>query len=118
MGLEGHSKCIKIRFSKDPNQVFFDLGPIHLGWDQYKKNVEESFATIDTLKLSLSEDMKVVVRGSIGLTISTGHISYKLKDGTSFESDVRFSGVWENDAGVWRLIHEHWSRHRPPMHSR
>ena len=96
-------------YSKDPAQVFFDLGPIHFGWDQYKKSVEQSFATIDSLKLSLAEDMKVVIRGSIGLTISTGHISYKMKDGTLYDSDVRFSGVWENDAGDWRLIHEHWS---------
>ena len=101
-------------YSKDPDLVFFDLGPIHAGWDQYRTRMEDWFDTIDSLELSLANDLRAMVRGVSGITTATGHISYRNRDGTSFDSDIRFSGVWEIKDGDWHLIHEHWSRLRRP----
>ena len=92
-------------YSKAPDLVFFDLGPTHLGWEQYQKNIEKSFDRID-------EDLRVVVGDGMALTTATGHISYMMKNNKNFDSDIRFTGVWENKGGQWRLIHDHWSRSR------
>ncbi len=99
-------------YSKAPNLVFFDLGPTHLGWEQYQKSIERSFDTIENLDLTLNDDLRVVVGDGMALTTATGHISYRMKNNENFESDIRFTGVWENKGGHWRLIHDHWSRSR------
>jgi uncharacterized protein (TIGR02246 family) len=99
-------------YSSAPDLVFFDLGPTHIGWEQYKKNVARSFDTIDSLDLSLNDDLKVVVEDRMALTTATGHISYVTKNSKSVESDIRFTGVWEKRGGRWKLIHDHWSRSR------
>jgi uncharacterized protein (TIGR02246 family) len=99
-------------YSNAPDLVFFDLGPTHLGWQQYQKNIERSFDTIQNLDLTLNDDLRVVVGDGMALTTATGHISTTTKDNKNFESDIRFTGVWENKGGQWRLIHDHWSRSR------
>ena len=48
-------------YSKAPDLVFFDLGPTHLGWEQYQKSIERSFDTIEKLDLTLKDDLRVVV---------------------------------------------------------
>ncbi len=99
-------------YSNAADLVFFDLGPTHLGWEQYQRNIEKSFETIEKLDLTLNEDLRVVVKDGMALTTATGHISTRMKNKKDFESDIRFTGVWENKAGHWRLIHDHWSRSR------
>ncbi len=99
-------------YSNAPDLVFFDLGPTHLGWEKYQKSIEKSFDTIENLNLTLNDDLRVVVGDGMALTTATGHISYKMKDTTSFESNIRFTGVWQNKRGHWLLIHDHWSRSR------
>src|SRR6266487_5282554 len=99
-------------YSKTPDLVFFDLGPTHLGWEQYRQSIERSFDTIENLDLTLNDDLRVVVGDGMALTTATGHISYRMKNNENFESDIRFTGVWENKGGHWRLIHDHWSRSR------
>ena len=97
-------------YSKTPGLVFFDLGPIHIGWDQYRKSIEESFESIQSLKLALNDDLKVVIGDSLALTTATGHIFLRMKDGGIFDTDIRFTGVWERRGEDWELIHDHWSR--------
>ncbi len=99
-------------YSDAANLVFFDLGPTHLGWKQYQKSIERSFDSIAELKLSLNDDLNAIVSDGMALTTATGHISYKMKNGESFESNIRFTGVWEKKGGQWKLIHDHWSRSR------
>ena len=105
-------------YSKAPGLVFFDLGPIHIGWNQYRKSIEESFESIQSLKLTLNDDLKVVVEGSLALTTATGHISERTKDGGIFDGDIRFTGVWERRGRDWELIHDHWSRLNRPSPSK
>jgi uncharacterized protein (TIGR02246 family) len=97
-------------YSKAPDLVFFDLGPTHLGWEQYQKNIERSFDTIENLHLTFNEDLRVMVGDGMALTTATGHILYTMKENKKSESDIRFTGVWENKGERWRLIHDHWSR--------
>ncbi len=99
-------------YSKAPDLVFFDLGPTHLGWEQYRQSIERSFDTIENLGLTLNDDLRLVVGDGMALTTATGHISYRMKNNKNFESDIRFTGVWENKGGQWRLIHDHWSHSR------
>ena len=83
-------------YSNAPDLVFFDLGPTHLGWEQYRQSIERSFSTIENLDLTLNDDLRLVVGDGMALTTATGHISYRLKNNENFESDIRFTGVWEN----------------------
>ena len=99
-------------YSKDPDLVFYDIGPIHIGWDQYRKNIQKSFGETESLSLTLNDDLRVTVLGSMALTTATGHLSSKNKDGKSFDSNIRFSGVWEKKGKLWLVIHDHWSRSR------
>ena len=101
-------------YSKAPDLVFFDIGPIHVGWDQYRKNIEKSFSEIESLSLKLNDDLRVTVVGKMALTTATGHMSSKSRDGKSSDLDIRFTAVWEKKAKdkVWQVVHDHWSRAR------
>ena len=85
-------------YSKDPDLVFYDIGPIHIGWDQYRKNIERSFNEIESLSLSL--------------TTATGHLEARSKEGKNSDSGIRFTGVWDKKDNVWQLVHDHWSPYR------
>src|SRR5437773_5789494 len=111
MEFQGHQRCFKF-YSNAPDLVFFDLGQTHLGWEKYRQSIERSFDTIEKLDLTLNDDLRLVVGDGMALTTATGHISYRMKNNENFESDIRFTGVWENKGGRWRLIHDHWSRSR------
>jgi hypothetical protein len=40
-------------YSKAHDHVFFDIGPIHIGWGQYRENIEKSFDETENLSLTL-----------------------------------------------------------------
>ena len=100
-------------YSKDKGLVFFDVGPIHLGWDQYSGSIERSFQSIMSLKLRLNDDMGVVLDENFALTTATGLMTTVTKDGKTDELNVRFTGVWRRERGSWVLVHDHWSQYRP-----
>ena len=99
-------------YSKDPDLVFYDIGPIHIGWDQYQKNIEKSFKEIESLGLSLNDDLRVIIRDVLALTTATGRLAARTKGGKSSDSDIRFTGVWDKKDDVWQLVHDHWSAYR------
>jgi ketosteroid isomerase-like protein len=99
-------------YSKAPDHVFFDIGPIHIGWGQYRENIEKSFDETENLSLTLNDDLRVTVHNDMALTTATGHLSSKSKNGRSFDSNIRFTGVWEKKGSLWQVIHDHWSRSR------
>ena len=99
-------------YSKNPDLVFYDIGPIHIGWDQYRKNIEKSFNEIESLSLSLNDDLRVIIRDRLALTTATGRLAARTKGGKSSDSDIRFTGVWEKKDDVWQLVHDHWSAYR------
>src|SRR2546425_8056421 len=66
-------------YSKASDLVFFDIGPIHIGWDQYRKNIEKSFGGTESLSLTLNDDLRVTVHSGLALTTATGHLSSKSK---------------------------------------
>ena len=98
-------------YSKEPDLVFFDIGPVHIGWDQYRRNIEKSFNEIESLSLTLNDDLRVMIRDSLALTTATGHLSVRGREGKSSDSDFRFTGVWDKKDDVWQLVHDHWSAH-------
>ena len=99
-------------YSKAPDLVFFDIGPTHIGWGQYRNNIERSFDEIESLSLTLSDDLRVTVLGKMALTTATGQLSSKSKDGKTFDSNIRFTAVWKKKGKLWQVIHDHWSRSR------
>ena len=99
-------------YSKDPDLVFYDIGPIHIGWDQYRKNIERSFNEKESLSLSLNDDLRIVIRDGLALTTATGHLEARSKEGKNSDSGIRFTGVWDKKDDVWQLVHDHWSPYR------
>src|SRR5437899_3578717 len=67
-------------YSKDPDLVFYDIGPIHIGCDQYRKNIDRSFNEIDSLTLSLNDKLRIVVRDGHALTRATGNMEARRKE--------------------------------------
>lgn len=101
-------------YAKDATLVFYDLAPLkYTGWSEYDKGVRNLLGGFQSLKLTPKDDLRVTRRGNLAWTTVTFHLSAKMKDGSSSESDGRHTAIWERRGGKWLIVHEHVSAPLP-----
>ncbi len=100
-----------VLYAKEPDLVFYDIAPLkYTGWEEYKTGVQKMlFDNMASGALTPKDDLKVSRRGNVGWTMVTGHMSAKMKDGSSLEKDFRHTAIWEKRGGQWLIVHEHFS---------
>ena len=89
----------------------FDVTPPrqHVGWDDYKKDWQDSFAALPgPIKFSIS-DLTVTVIGSVAYSHSIQGGYMTRKDGSRLESFVRVTDVYRKIHGHWLIVQEHVS---------
>ncbi len=98
-------------YAKEADLVFYDVTPLkYTGWDDYKVGVQKNlFDGMASGQLTSKDDLKVTRKGNIAWTTVTGHLSAKMKDGKSLETDYRHTAIWEKRGGKWLIVHEHVS---------
>lgn len=97
-------------YAKDSDLVFYDLTPLkYTGWAQYDSGIKNVLASFAAAQFTPQLDLKVTSRGTIAWTTVTWHLSGKKKTGEAVELDGRHTAIWENRAGTWLIVHEHFS---------
>lgn len=97
-------------YAKDANLVFYDITPLkYNGWTEYDAGVRNVLAAFASAKFTPQQDLNVTRHGSIAWTTVTWHLSGKKKTGETLEIDGRHTAIWENRAGKWLIVHEHFS---------
>jgi ketosteroid isomerase-like protein len=98
-------------YAKDKDLVFYDLTPFaYAGWKEYEAGVRKNFMdNVESVSLTAGKDLKVTRRGTVAWTVVSMHVTAKMKDGRTFDSPVRYTGIWERHGKSWLLVHEHLS---------
>ena len=98
-------------YAKDSNLIFYDLAPFsYTGWKEYSEGTHDLFsANVDSISLTADKDLKTVRRGNIAWTTVSMHAFAKMKNGTTIDTPVRYTGIWEKRGKGWVLVHEHLS---------
>ncbi len=101
-------------FAPDPDLDFFDIAPMKFaGWAAYEKALQRILGKYETLTIKPNEDLKATRRGDIAWVTTTFHLDGKRKDNKPSVMDGRHTAIWENRAGKWLIVHEHWSLPTP-----
>jgi len=98
-------------YAKDSNLTFYDLAPFSFnGWKEYDQAMRELLATnVESISLTAEKDLKTTRRGNIAWTTVSMHAFAKMKNGTTIDTPVRYTGIWEKRGKSWVLVHEHLS---------
>lgn len=98
-------------YAKDSNLIFYNLAPFsYAGWKEYDNGMRDLiYSNVDSLSLTADKDLKVTRHGNIAWTTVSMHASAKMKNGTTLDTPVRYTGIWEKRGKTWLLVHEHLS---------
>jgi ketosteroid isomerase-like protein len=98
-------------YAKENGLIFYDVAPFaYHSWKEYHDGVQKEFLeTAESLKLTAGKELKVTRRGMVAWTTVPMHLTEKSKDGKTFETDLRYTGIWEKRGANWVLVHEHLS---------
>jgi ketosteroid isomerase-like protein len=116
---------IMANYEHSPNLVFFDVVPRHeyLGWDAYKKDWQDFFASIGPVASFEIKNLTVNVDGNLAYSSSFQHSIAKTKAGGSRDLIVRVTDVYRKSSGQWLIVQEHVSvpvdlpAGKPELHS-
>ena len=94
-----------------PDLFVFDLGVPrqHEGWDDYKKDWQDLFATIKGPVNFEIQDMSVESDGKLAFSHCIQHGSWVGANGNPVEIFARVSDVYRKVDGKWLIIEEHVS---------
>ena len=98
-------------YAKDPGLVFYDLEPVkYTGWTEYEAGVGPNIlAKFQTVKFTVTDDVKTTVHGNVGWTTATVKGDGALKGGAPVHVMIRHTAIWEKRGTEWFIVHEHVS---------
>ena len=102
---------IMANYEHSASLAVFDVVPRseYLGWDVYKKDWEEMFASLDAITLFEIKNLTVNVDGNLAYSYSFQHHRATTKAGGSHDVTVRVTDVYRKRGGKWLIVQEHVS---------
>jgi ketosteroid isomerase-like protein len=103
---------IMANYEHSRNLAVFDVVPRreYLGWNTYKKDWQDMFASIDgPIPLFEIKDLTINVDGNLAYSYSFQHHLAKTKAGGSQDMTVRVTDVYRKSGGKWLIVQEHVS---------
>jgi uncharacterized protein (TIGR02246 family) len=94
------------------NELFvFDLGVPrqHVGWDDYRKDWQDFFATMKGPVHFEIHDLAIVSDGKIAYSHSIQHVSWTTANGAPMDYAVRVTDDYRKVGGKWLIAQEHVS---------
>jgi ketosteroid isomerase-like protein len=89
---------------------FFDIAPLkYSNWAEYQKGVTELLKAYKSLKLTLNEDTQIHTDGNLTWTTSTVKEDALTTAGKHEMAVLRWTLIFEKQAGKWMIVHEHMS---------
>jgi len=90
--------------------TFFDIAPLKYGsWDEYQKGVANVLAVFKTAKFTVNDDAEIHTTGDHAWGFATVKEDATMKSGKREMATIRWTFVFEKQAGKWLIAHEHVS---------
>lgn len=98
-------------YDQEPNHDFFDITPLkYSSWSEYQQGVAKEFQNFKSMKVTLGDDLKIHDHGdSFVFVTSTLKLDIVTKDNKSDSLACRWTSIWVNHGGQWKMAHEHLS---------
>lgn len=89
---------------------FFDIAPLkYSNWAEYQKGVAEILKGYKSLKLTLNDDTQIHTDGNLTWTTTTVKEDALTTAGKHEMAALRWTLIFEKQAGKWMIVHEHMS---------
>jgi len=89
---------------------FFDIAPLkYSNWGEYQKGVTELLKAYKGLQLTLNDDTQIHTDGNLTWTTSTVKEDALTAAGKHEMAVLRWTLIFEKQAGKWIIVHEHVS---------
>jgi len=90
--------------------TFFDIAPLkYNSWDEYAKGVQGLAATYKSAKFTVNDDAAIHPHGDLVWVTSTIKEEMTTKAGKVEMGNFRWTAIFENQDGQWRIVHDHTS---------
>lgn len=90
--------------------TFFDITPLrYSNWAEYQKGATELFKGYKSVKLTLNDDAQIHTDGNLTWTTATIKEDAITAAGKHELATMRWTVIFEKQAGKWLIVHEHTS---------
>jgi ketosteroid isomerase-like protein len=90
--------------------AFFDIAPLrYSNWAEYEKGVTELLKGYKSLKLTVNDDAQIHTDGNLTWTAATVKEDAVTTAGKHELATLRWTVIFEKQAGKWMIVHEHTS---------
>ena len=97
-------------YTSSNRAVFFDFTPMqYVGWKTYIGEIKKVQRSIRTFKITLNDDLKVIVDGNMAFAHGTWRMKFAFTDGSRRNLAGRLTEVLVKRKGRWIIVHEHAS---------
>ncbi len=96
------------------NYAFFDIAPLkYASWPEYEKGVTELLKGYKSLKLTLNDDAQIHTEGNLTWVAGTVKEDAVTAAGKHELATMRWTVIFQKEAGKWLIVHEHTSEPLP-----
>jgi ketosteroid isomerase-like protein len=89
---------------------FFDIAPLkYSNWAEYQKGVTELLKGYKSVQLTLNDDAQIHSDGNLTWTTATVKEDAVTAAGKHEMAALRWTLIFEKQAGKWMIVHEHMS---------
>lgn len=97
-------------FYANGQHVFFDIAPLkYSSWEEYRNTVTKVLADFKSAKFTVNDDAELHPAGKYVWVTATVKDEMTHKSGKVDMGNLRWTAVFENQAGKWLIVHEHVS---------
>lgn len=90
--------------------TFFDIAPLkYSSWDEYEKGVKGVLAGYKSAKFTVNDDAVIHPHGDLAWATATVAEEMTTKAGKVEMGNFRWTGIFEDEDGQWKIVHEHVS---------
>jgi ketosteroid isomerase-like protein len=94
--------------------TFFDIAPLkYNSWEEYQVGVKSVLAGYKSAKFTVNDDAEIHSHGDLVWGTATVKSEMTTKSGKVDMGNFRWTVVWQNEEGKWRIVHEHVSAPLP-----
>jgi ketosteroid isomerase-like protein len=98
------------KFYASGPHTFFDIAPLkYNSWEEYENGVKAVVSGYKSAKFTLNDDVAIHSNGDLVWTTATISEEMTTKAGKIDMGNFRWTVIFENQDGKWKIVHEHVS---------
>jgi ketosteroid isomerase-like protein len=98
------------KFYASGPHTFFDIAPLkYNSWDEYENGVKAVVSGYKSAKFTLNDDVAIHPHGDLVWATATISEEMTTKAGKIDMGNFRWTVIFENQDGEWKIVHEHVS---------